>query len=106
MSETDTESARRSGTYRYDYKRGGHAPGHLRDAFEEWVYETEPLDGHGSLNQEVVMHNGQMRTLQWLILRLWKCTDIMPFFLCEQLAMESGSTYAQGARSVRPLLKA
>ena len=52
------------------------------------------------------MHSGQMRTMQWLILRLWKCSDTMPFFLCEQLAMESGSTYTQGVRSMRPLLNA
>ena len=95
-----------SGRSARDDRWDGHAAGHLRETFEEWVYDTEPLDGHGSLDQEVVMHNGQMRTLQWLILRLWKCADTMPFFLCEQLAMESGSSYAQGVRSVRPLLQA
>ena len=51
------------------------------------------------------MHNGQMRTPQWLIFRLWKCTDIVPPFFCEQLAMKSGSTYAQGVRSVKEYLR-
>lgn len=103
MSENQADPSVRSGR---DHRWDGHVPGHLREAFEEWVYDMEPLDGNGSLGQQVVMHNGHMRTLDWLIMRLWKCMDIMPSFLCEQLALPSGSTYADGVRLVRPLLKA
>lgn len=62
------------------------------------VRDAEPLDRHGSLRQQVIMHNGRMHTLNWLIDRLWNRKDTMPAFLCEQLAVPSGSTYAQGER--------
>lgn len=105
MSETHTESGRRPGKYRYDPKRGGHAPGHLREAFEEWAYDTSYPGGNESLRQVVVMHNGRGRTLEWLIGRLWNCTDIMSGSLCDQLDMSSGSTYAQGVRSMKEYLR-
>jgi hypothetical protein len=104
MSETHTEIGHRSGSYRYNPARGGHAPGHLRDAFEEWAYDTDSPSGDAALRQEVVMHNGHMRTLDWLIGRLWNCTDIMPGSLCDQLDLLTGSTYAQGVRSVKEYL--
>lgn len=76
MGEMRTESARRASRYRYDPWRGGHAPGHLREAFEEWGYDIHTPSGEAALRQEVVMHNGRMHTLNWLIGRLWNCTDM------------------------------
>lgn len=85
---------------------GGDAPRKLRAAFVDWAYETEPLDERGSLRQQVVFYKGRFHNLNWLVGRLWECTEPMPVYLCEQLAMESGSTYADGVRSVRAPLKA
>ncbi len=105
MSEQQAVGASRSGRYRYDPWRGGHAPGHLREAFEEWAYDLDTPSGDAALRQEVVMHNGRMRTLDWLIGRLWNCTDVMPGSLCDQLDMLSGSSYAQGVRSMKEYLR-
>ena len=105
MNETQTTGAE-SGERTHDSKGGGDAPRKLREAFKDWAYDGKPLDENGSLRQQVVVHKGKYRTLNWLIGQLWECTEPMPSFLCEQLAMPSGSTYAQGVRSVRPLLKA
>ena len=70
---------------RYDGGRGGHAPGHLREAFERYV------------------ENGAVGdcTDDDSIGLLWNCTDIMPSDLCAALEQPQGSTYARGARWAR-----
>ena len=75
---------------RYKPNRGGHAPGHLRDAFAEAV-ETE----------RAVELDGIMRSPHWLAGQLWNCTDVMPSALCKDLDLPRGSTYARGARQAR-----
>jgi hypothetical protein len=105
MNETQMMGAE-AGERTHDSKGGGDAPRKLREAFVDWAYERNSLDEGGSLRQQAVFHKGKLHNLNWLIGRLWECTEPMPVYLCEQLAMESGSTYAQGVRSVRPLLKA
>lgn len=59
-----------------------HAPGHIRDRFEELV------------DQEVLF----AEMPRWLLGRLWNCTDCMPRSLCAMLDMPQGSTYAQAVR--------
>lgn len=104
MTETHVENAYRPTKYRYNPARGGHAPGHLRDAFHDCLFEEEFMDGPESLDMEAVWHNGSMRSWRWLLGMLWNCTDIMPSEMCEELGLEAGSNYAQGVRSVRESL--
>lgn len=61
----------------------GHAPGELLQAFEEAIEDGD----------EAKVHD--------LAGALWRCTDIMPSSLCDDLDVPPGSTYAQGARRVR-----
>ena len=76
---------------RFNPARGGHAPGHLRDWFINYV-ET------GELDEEMVE---QGRTLRWLFGQLWNCSDIMPGIDCDELDLPRGSTYARAVRSLR-----
>jgi len=69
----------------------GHAPGHIRNEFE-----TLAEDHSAWLSPE----------MRRLIDKLWNCTDIMPAMLCAELDKPAGSTYAQGARSLRQYLRA
>ena len=93
--------------------RGGHAPGHLRDAlldcFEGQVSKPwyKPLGESEALvfrHQEMqaawdVM--GLKQRAQWLIGQLWNCTDVLPSMACENLDIQRGSTYAQAARKLK-----
>jgi hypothetical protein len=76
----------------YDPRRGGHAPGHLRDAFLEW------LDTGESTHTVVVL--GEHRSLNWLCGQLWNCTDVLPGSECDLLDLPQGSTYAQAVQKV------
>jgi len=78
---------------RYNPGRGGHAPGHLRESFDEWVQDKQPTE----VEVDYVKRSGR-----WLIGQLWNCSDIMPSDLCADLDMWPGSTYAQGVRSITP----
>ena len=59
-------------------ERGGHAPGHLREAFVEWLDDPEQTE-------VVVGGNEEQRPLSWLIGQLWNCTDILPSDVREQV---------------------
>lgn len=72
-----------------------HAPGHLRDVFVEWVEAGMP-DG---LVGEDVFYEGP-RPTRWLLGQLWHCSDIMPGYVCEELDMPRGSTYAMAVRTL------
>ena len=76
---------------RYSAARGGHAPGHLRAWFDEYV-ET------GGPSEEM---RGKALTLDWLFGQLWNCVDALPRVVCTGLDLPPGSTYAQAAREER-----
>jgi hypothetical protein len=59
---------------RYNPARGGHAPGHLRQAFLDYLDER---DNHPSLD-DAIEAGTEDRTLRWLIGQLWNCSDILP----------------------------
>lgn len=72
----------------YAANRGGHAPGHLREAFGEW------LEGDREIDTDA----------RRLIGQLWNCTDIMPRAMREIVDEGYGIeawTYAQAVRAVR-----
>ena len=76
---------------KFNPSRGGHAPGHLRDRFCELIeYDESDIDVKGDYPSDVEMAG-----------MLWNCTDIMPGAVCVELDLSRGSTYAQGARTMR-----
>lgn len=85
---------------KYIPRTGGHAPGHLRDAFEDW-FESDEADTVYLSGDHTDPDSA--RHLNWLIGQLWNCTDIMPDNLCSYLDLTRGSTYAQGVRRVKDM---
>ena len=87
-------------TYKFNASRGGHSPGHLREAFGELI-ET------GSVPGEDFWYDEKPRSEDWVLGQLWNCTDIMPSPLVHDLndlvpfgdpLILHGSTYATGVR--------
>lgn len=82
---------------RFNPARGGHAPGHLRDWFNELV------------NDECDDFNRPPLSLRRLCGLLWNCTDVMPSSLRDEVRGQYDNwelypepmTYAQGARMIR-----
>jgi hypothetical protein len=64
----------------------GHAPGHIRDQFDELIEDGTPYDRDSA---------------RAIAGRLWNCTDILPGQLCGLLAIPAGSTYAKASRHLR-----
>ena len=77
---------------KYKPNRGGHAPGFLRDAFQEWVSDQK---------KHTVIIDDEEKPLLWLCGQLWNCTDVLPNGDCSLLDVPSGSTYAQAVRRVK-----
>ena len=79
---------------KYAPQRGGHAPSHLREAFEAWVSADRPSV------IEVGMDKTKMSARRLLGI-LWNCSDTMPIGLCAELDMPAGSSYAMAARQLK-----
>jgi hypothetical protein len=91
---------------RYQANRGGHAPGHLRDAFLAWVDEIDFIEPAEVLPTFPV--DGEDRDLLWLFGQLWNCTDVLPGGTVEKLEDMLGTrlnrrTYAAAVRELRPV---
>ncbi|MBA7632945.1 hypothetical protein ES703_40501 [subsurface metagenome] len=78
----------------YKANRGGHAPGHLRDAFLQY------LDQGSDSDTVTVGESERVVSLRWLIGQLWNCTDILPHEYCAMLELRQGSTYAKAVRKI------
>ncbi len=83
----------------YKPSRGGHAPGHIREAFIEGVDQS--FVSEFTLDSEIEGQEGL--TVRQAIGLVWNCTDIMPSTECSTLELPIGSTYAQGARRLKML---
>lgn len=81
---------------KYNPAEGGHAPGHLREAFGDWV----ELGMENDMVGEDVFFDGP-KPVNWLLGQLWNCTDIMPSGLCSDLDLSPGTTYAQAVRGIK-----
>jgi transcriptional regulator with XRE-family HTH domain len=97
---------------RYDPARGGHAPGHLRQAFLEWLEESLDLPGDASLPQTIEVGDEQ-RPVSWLFGQLWNCTDTLPrrefnqindWLSSEGMPTIDRQTYAATVRALKPLV--
>jgi transcriptional regulator with XRE-family HTH domain len=96
---------------RYQAARGGHAPGHLRDGFLQWLEESLDLRPEAPL-QPTVEINGEPRPISWLLGQLWNCTDTLPrhaydsindMLEREHLPPIDRQTYAAAVRALRPM---
>jgi len=87
---------------KYNPARGGHAPGYLREAFQD------AISADGALAESVIIDDvgidEEERPLEWLAGQLWNCTDILPRSECWALDIPQGSTYARAARIVKACL--
>jgi hypothetical protein len=70
-----------------------HYPGHLREAFEDWVEADMPDTASVDVNYEP-----QEFPAEKMLGRMTHCSDLMPWSLCDTLDMERGSTYGYAAR--------
>lgn len=80
---------------KFNPARGGHAPGHLRDAF------LEAVEADGDNPYVDVGYDDVPMSLLQLCGLLWNCTDILPSDACAMLDLAQGSTYAMAARALR-----
>jgi hypothetical protein len=71
-----------------------HCPEHLREQFYRWIEASRP-------DRASVDIEGRTRPVPELLIRLSRCTDIMPGAICEHLDMPDGRWYAMsfGARN-------
>jgi hypothetical protein len=74
-------------------KKGGHAPEHLKKAMDDHISK-------GAKGKTVTVE-GKEQPVDWLLVELWDCTDLLPSSGCEALGMEQGSTYAMAARKLK-----
>jgi hypothetical protein len=89
--------------YYHGRRKGGHAPGHIRDAFRDamWAFiEWDRSDPEPTV--EVEVHYQPRKQVCGL---LWNCSDILPGRLYGQLTEACGvdalrQTYAAAARLV------
>lgn len=75
-----------------------HAPGHLRDAFQDLIDQEFFLDGD-LLDQIEV--SGKPWPVEKLLGQLWQCTDVLPVTSCAQLDLPQGSTYAAAVQHIK-----
>lgn len=100
---------------------GGHAPGHLRQAFCDWVNEWKggspdmtahqlaALEaGHPQMPDTVEL-DGRRMSFRWLVGQLWNCRDQVPSDLRMDLVGLAGDelstayTYGQAVRRLRAM---
>ena len=93
---------------RYKANRGSHAPGHLREAFEDYLESDDPCSRpwnkprQYSLTEEVMVGEEKKKaSLGWLLGQLWNCTDVLPVDYCEILDIKQGSSFARAVRFLR-----
>lgn len=72
-----------------------HKQSHLWEALQDY------LDSDAPAREFTVEHDGEGKTLDWLLGQLWTCTDILPAGYCDQLDLPHGSTYAQAVRRIK-----
>jgi hypothetical protein len=94
----------------YKANRGGHAPGHLRGAFCEFVDEWYAAKEGEEV--DTVAIDDEPRPVKWLFGQLWNCSDCMPGELVQQindmLEVHHHSelhrySYASGVRAIAAL---
>jgi hypothetical protein len=97
---------------RYQPARGGHAPGHLREAFLEWLEAYLVLPREATMLPTVEIDD-EPRPISWLLGQLWNCSDVLPRQSFDEvndiLASQNApaidrQTYAAAVRALKPLI--
>ena len=98
---------------KYNAARGGHAPGHIREAFLECMDGGDAKKWYEKLGEENTLffykasaqQKWQAMSLadrgRWITGQLWNCTDTLPGDVCQWLDLPQGSSYSNAARMVR-----
>ena len=101
---------------RYVASRGGHAPGHLRDALLTAALAAssgDPPAWWDVLGDEEVISFGNpekrdwwdnldpKQRARWLTGQLWNCSDILPGIVCQEFDLQGKQTYGCLARHLR-----
>jgi excisionase family DNA binding protein len=89
----------------YNPSKGGHAPGHLREAFLDYINNQFAEDKN---IEKAYIGEGEPVSIHWLIGQLWNCTDILPNIeidTLEGLGIENVFTYAQAVRALSIILE-
>jgi hypothetical protein len=103
--------------YKFSTTRGGHAPGHLRDALLDtldWAYQEDWFERLAEDPDVLIFRNpskqerwermsGREKAL-WLCGQLWNCTDILPRLVASEFDLRR-NTYAVLARHLRDQIK-
>jgi hypothetical protein len=91
----------------YGYRKGGHAPSHIREAFCSAVEAFAEWDGSGPepLVEVEVHYQPRKMAISKVCGLLRNCSDILPSSLFDQLAQDidlrlGRRTYAAGARAL------
>lgn len=96
---------------KFQANRGGHAPGHLREWFEQYIEADQKIEG--DVKEEIVEYLTQRRIAlrgrsieEWLLGQLWDCTDIVPSALRSSVALVTDAehfTYGAAARALKAI---
>jgi hypothetical protein len=95
---------------KYVPARGGHAPGHLREAFCAAVDAYAAWEADDPIPEVEVGYNEVPMRIDDVFGLMWNCTDVMPGILGQQigdlarLGHPAWGSYGQGARLMRALI--
>ena len=113
MTQRNLSRFPNSGSYarrRYVASRGGHAPGHLREALLEAVDDSAFAEQPWWERLEISFYSQKQQTQwdllgpkergRWLVGRLWNCTDVVPGSTCDAAGVPMGSSFASVVRQL------
>jgi hypothetical protein len=99
-------------TQKYNPSRGGHAPGHLRDAMLRALSEARDNEAEAWWKRLELRFSNKSQQFWWddwspherafwLSGQLWNCGDILPAWACAVAGLADGSSYSKLARQLR-----
>lgn len=95
---------------KFNAARGGHAPGHLRNALIAALESSEHWCDYLSLSffdlaqQERWNRSSSVARANWVLGQLWNCDDYVPGSICRKTRFRRASTFARLARRLKSQL--
>ena len=98
---------------RFTASRGGHAPGHLREALLDALNDGQESEWFELLNEDrIYFYDPRQRQrwdrmspierAHWLCGQLWNCTDILPRMTAQDFPELKSWTYSALVRYLKP----